>query len=48
MCGVLVSVHGLKNEIFSYVVRLFRLMAKRTTNITCVALVWIKKRLIFM
>ena len=31
MCSVLVSVHGLKNEIYSCVVRLFRLMAKRTT-----------------
>ena len=47
ICSTLVSVHGLKNEIYSCVVRLFRLMAKRMTNITCVALVWIKKRLMF-
>ena len=30
MCSVLVSVHGLKNEIYSCVVRLFRIMDQRT------------------
>ena len=40
MCGALVSIHGLKNEIYSFVVRLFRLLEIKERDIfMCSALV---------
>ena len=33
MCSVLVSVHGLKNELYTRVARLFRFMDRRTRYI---------------
>ena len=39
MCRALVSANGLENEIYSCVVRLFRLMDYRTAIFMCSALV---------
>ena len=36
MCSSLVSVHGLKNEVYSCVARLFRLMALKNHGISLI------------